>query len=184
MERNNCNMKNKTKITLFIIISFVILTIVELIIFAPKVKKALIDSDAKELILLAKEKDDLSTYRNYTLFFVSMDNNIISFNYNGTKRHTFLHDSFEYQLKTPPQIALENYCVTFIPENTKLIGVTSKEKATYLNVSKELLNSDNFSLCYNQLKSQALNVNSQAKFFLLVEGNLYNENKEVIKKYN
>ena len=99
MERNNCNMKNKTKITLFIIISFVILTIIELIIFAPKVKKALIDSDAKELILLAKEKDDLSTYRNYTLFFVSMDNNIISFNYNGTKRHTFLHDSFEYQLK-------------------------------------------------------------------------------------
>ncbi len=184
MKRNNSQINNKKRFVLYIIISFVILTIIELMIFIPKVKQAIIDSNAIELVNQAKLNNEQSNYRDYSLFFVSMDNNIISFKYTGSKRSDFIHDSFEYQLISPPLSALKKYCVSFIPENTKLIGVTSKEKATYVNVSKEILNSDNFSLCYQQLKAQALSINSEAKFFLLIENSLYNQNKELIKRYN
>jgi hypothetical protein len=184
MKRNLFNASNKIKITLYIIISFIILTCVELVFFMPKVKNAIKDSDAIELINQAKTKKQQSDFNIYTLFFVSMNNNIISYNYKGNKRVDFLHDSFEYQLKSPPMTALEKYCVTFIPENTKLIGVTSSEKATYLNVSKELLNSLNFSLCYEQLEAQALSINRDGKFFLLIDGNLYNKDKVLIKEFS
>ncbi|MDC7236879.1 MAG: hypothetical protein PQJ45_03795 [Sphaerochaetaceae bacterium] len=184
MKRNNSQINDKKKIVLYIIISFVILTIIELLIFLPKVRQAIVDSNAIELVNQAMLNSEQSNYRDYTLFFVSMDNNIISFKYTGSNRSDFVHDSFEYQLLSPPLIALKKYCVSFIPNETQLIGVTSKEKATYVNVSKEILNSDNFSLCYQQLKAQALSINSEAKFFLLIEGNLYNQDKELIKKYN
>ncbi len=184
MKRNISYPKNKTKIILYIVLLFIILTGIELIIFLPKVKKAIIDSSAIELINDAKINKENSDLREYNLFFVSMNNSIIEFNYLGSKRSNYLHDSFEYQLKSTPEIALKKFCVTFIPEGTKLIGVTSKDKATYLNVSKELLNSYNFELCYNQLKAQALSINQEAKFFLLIEGDLYNEKKEMVKKFS
>ncbi len=184
MKRNISYPKNKTKIILYIVLLFIILTGIELIIFLPKVKKAIIDSNAIELINEAKINKENSNLRDYNLFFVSMDNNIIGFNYSGRSRTNYLHDSFEYQLKSTPEIALKKFCVTFIPEGTKLIGVTAKDKATYLNVSKELLSCNNFELCYNQLKAQALSINKEAKFFLLIEGNLYNEKKELIKKFS
>lgn len=180
MKRNKFNKKNNITITIYILAIFVILTIFELIFFLPKVKQAIRDSAAIELINEAKEKKEDLSFRDYTLFFISMDNNVISFSYRGTKRYNFLHDSFEYQLMSPPLNALKNYCVSFIPQDTKLIGVTSKGKATYLNLSKEILNSDNFPLAYKQLEAQALFINSDAKFFLLVEGKLYNENKELV----
>jgi hypothetical protein len=184
MKRFTFGNNNKFKNILIIIFCFIILTIIELLIFYPKVKKAVIDSNAIELINTAKQNKEDSQYRDYNLFFVSMNNNIISFKYSGKKRYNLLHDSFEYQLKTPPISALKKYCVTLIPEGTKLIGVTSEDKATYLNVSKEILNSPNFKLCYQQLKAQSLSINKEAKFFLLIEGDLYNEDKQLIKKYS
>lgn len=184
MKRFTFNNNNKLLNIFIILFIFLILTVIELFFFYPKVKKALDKSNAFELIKEAKQKKEESQYREYNLFFVSMDNKIISFNYKGTKRYDLIHDSFEYQLKDPPINALENFCVTLIPKGTNLIGVTHKSKAIYINVSKEILKSKNFSLCYNQLKAQSLSIDKEAKFYLLIEGDLYNKNKELIKKYS
>lgn len=184
MKRFPFNKNNKRKNTFIILLIFLILTLLEFIFFYPKIKIAIKESNAIELINKAKQNKKDSNMRDYTLFFISMDNSIISFDYRGTKRYSLIHDSFEYQLKSPQFSALDRYCVTFIPENTKLIGATLKNKALYINVSKEILESKNFTLCYRQLKAQAFAINKEAKFYLLVEGNLYDENKNIITKYS
>ncbi|MGD1821408.1 MAG: hypothetical protein ACPKM0_01450 [Pleomorphochaeta sp.] len=184
MRRFTFNNNNKGNNLFYILIIFIILTIIEIIIFYPKVKNAIEESNALELRAQAKQNKDEANFRDYTLFFVSMDNKIISFDYTATKRYDKLHDSFEYQLMTPPINALEKYCVTLIPEKTQLIGVTLEDKALYLNVTKDILNSDNFALCYEQLRAQSLSINKEAKFFLLIEGDLYDKNKNLIKKYS
>ncbi len=184
MKRFPFDNKNKNKNFIIIFSIFLILTVLEVFFFLPKVKKALKEANAFALINEAKQNKEDSLYRDYTLFFVSMDNNIIAFNYKGSKRYDYIHDIYEYQLKSPPLNALKKYCVTLIPQETKLIGVSHKSKAIYLNVSKEILESKNFLLCYNQLKAQSLSIDKEAKFFLLIEGDLYNKNKELVKKYS
>lgn len=179
------NDNNNKRIYLYIFIVFLLVTLIELLIFLPKIKSAIKESNVIELIDEHKNKQEESNSREYNLFFVSMDEEIDSFSYIGTKRYNLIHDSFEYQLKTPPLIALDDYYVSLIPENTKLIGVSRlARKAIYLDVSKEILNSKNFSLCYDQLYYQAKEIDSEAKFFLLIEGNLYNRDKELVKKYS
>ncbi len=179
------NDNNNKRIYLYIFIIFLILTLIELIFFYPKVSKSIKDSNVIELINNYKNKQEESVLRNYNLFFVSMNNEIDSFSYSGTKRYDYIHDCFEYQLKTPPINALEEYYVSLIPTDTKLIGVSILErKAIYLNVSKEILDSVNFALCYDQLYFQANEIDSEAKFFLLIEGNLYNREKQLVKKYS
>ncbi len=171
MKRFSNNNNNK-RIFLYIFIIFLLLTLIEFIIFYPKVRKSIKESNVIELVNNYKNKQEESTFRNYNLFFVSMNNEIDSFSYSGTKRYDFIHDSFEYQLKTPPINALKEYHVSLIPNNTKLIGVSRlARKAIYLNVSKEILNSENFSHSFykqiikNYKKTMILKLFSKILYF-------------------
>jgi spore germination protein GerM len=167
--------KPKHKTGLIIIIIFIILTIIELIIFIPKIKESIDKSGVKEIV--STKNDEISSKKNetLTLYYINIEGNPVEYTSTIEREYDLLHDTFEVLIQSPPKEVLEDFNVSYIPSGVKLLGATKSEDAIYIDVSKEILNSTNFNLAYSMLKSTALGFDSEAKFVLLVDGNVYSE---------
>ncbi|MBK5200391.1 MAG: GerMN domain-containing protein [Spirochaetaceae bacterium] len=171
---SNLISKRKKKNFFIILITFLILSSVELFIFIPRVNKAINESGMKEIIgqqnekLIAKKKEQL------TIFYIDIEGNPSSYLINSYSTYDKLHDTFE-ALKDPPSLdVLNHFYISYIPSNTKLIGATQTQNAIYINYSKEILQSKNINLCYKQIEATVKSFNNKAKLILLVNGVIYN----------
>lgn len=178
LEEKDKKERNFFKPPIIIFFCFLILTTIELLIFLPKIKKEINKSGIIEIMQNSKEEKEKLATREVQLFYIDLNGKVENFPTIIKKKYDYLHDTFEREIKSPPPNALEKFCISYIPNDTYLIGATQKEKSLYINVSKQILNSKDFNLCYKQLEATAKAINKNATFVLLIEGEIYSKNKE------
>lgn len=170
LNEKNLNKKSKLSKGLIILIAFIILTLLELFIYLPKIKLAIKKSNVTELINSSKKEEEKSQYRDVQLFYISPLGKLENFPTKIKISYDTLHDTFENELNYPPYEVLKDFFVTYIPESTKLIGASQTTDSIYINVSKDFLNSKDKEAAYRQLEATAKAINQKAAFILLIEG--------------
>lgn len=171
---SNLISKNKGKKFFIILITFIILSSIELFLFIPRVNKSINESGVKEILGQQKNETIAQKKEKLTIFYIDIDENPSSYIINSYSNYDKLHDTFEALIASPPLDALNNFYINYLPSSTKLIGTTETENAIYVNYSKEILKSQNINLCYKQIEATVKSLNSKAKLVLLINGELYN----------
>ena len=167
----------KFKKGLIIFIIFIILTIIELALFIPKIKESINKSGVKEIVREKEEGIATNSKESIALYYINKDGNSIEYSTIIEKQYDTLHDTFEALLQNPSKRVLEDFNISYIPPNVELLGASQENYAIYIDLSKEILESTNFNLAYKMLKSTALSFDSKAKFVLLIDGVVYDNSK-------
>lgn len=169
--------KTKFKKSFIILIIFIILTIIELTLFIPRIKKSINKSGIREIVKEQEEKYSSNSKETITLYYINVDGKPIEYSQTMQKQYDMLHDTFEALLKTPSKSVLENFNISYIPTNVELLGATQGTNAIYVDLSNQILDSTNFDLAYKMLERTALSFNTKAKFVLLIDGVVYDNSK-------
>jgi spore germination protein GerM len=169
---SNLEKKDNDKLSkgLIILIIFIILTVIELIIFIPRVKESIDESGVKEIIEKQTNDKIANNQETLTLYYINDDGDSVEYNFETTRTYDRLHDTFENLIADPPYEVLEDFNVSYIPVGTSLIGATQTESALYVNLTENLLSSKNIELAYQMLQSTAKAIAPKANFVLLIEG--------------
>lgn len=170
--------KPKAKKGFIIFIIFIILTTIELYLFIPKINESINKSGVKKIVTTNKDKIATTNSEDITLYYIDRNKKSVKYSTTIIKQYDKLHDTFEVLLQTPTKKVLEDFNISYIPSNVKLIGASQEDDAIYIDVSKEILESKNIKLAYKMLEDTALSFDSKAKFILLIAGTVYsNPNK-------
>lgn len=91
------------------------------------------------------------------------------------------HERVERLLEGPPVQALRDGAVTFIPSDTKLIGLSVSSQIIFIDLSKEFLGAhdwdDDFSLRREQVRRTLMQESGIRDVVILVEGKLSDHNQ-------
>jgi spore germination protein GerM len=169
--------KPKFKRGFIILIIFIILTIIELTLFIPRIKDSINKSGVREIVSEKKQDNSSNNKETITLYYINRDENSIKYSTTIEKQYDKLHDTFETLLKTPSKSVLDDFNISYIPFNVELLGATQENDAIYVDLSSQILDSKNFDLAYKMLESTAHSFNTKAKFVLLIDGAVYKNSK-------
>ncbi len=159
----------------------IIISIITLLLFLPKMRNALQESQMPQLIRLHKEKSSVSDSLQKVKIsypFIDLTTGALKSNYYivDVEKTNLRHNQIEALLKGPTLEAVSDGSIAVINSNTKLIGLTLSNKIVYVNFSKEFLDYNRWDEDYSfrkQLVKQTLLSDSSIKdVVIMVEGEI------------
>ncbi|MCH3917840.1 MAG: GerMN domain-containing protein [Spirochaetia bacterium] len=176
-DRHKTEWKRKKQLSkkLLFLLLFLCITALELLVFIPKVKETMAKADIPSLIAKESKKQENNTSLTSTVYFYHLNGTLRAYHPSLDKNNDLYHGTFEVLLKGPDKTVLEDLSLTYIPEKTRLLGITVAKGITYLNLSADLLDSNDLTKAINQLKATANGLKAGNTFVLLIDGKAYRQ---------
>ncbi|MCR5760862.1 MAG: GerMN domain-containing protein [Sphaerochaetaceae bacterium] len=163
----------KTVLFALVFILWLIFSAVYIFISLPKMRSALAETDAINIIKNAKSYRISAESSPYTLYFVNPSNGAVmpfeaNVLYSGSDR---FHDAIEGLLKGPTDSALSEGYLSYIAPGTKLLGLTVSSGYAFVDLSTEFASSSNMEMARKQILMTLSNLDESIKeLVVLVNG--------------
>ncbi|MCR4676985.1 MAG: GerMN domain-containing protein [Sphaerochaetaceae bacterium] len=163
----------KTVLFIMVFVLWAIFSAVYIFISLPKIRSALQETNAVEIIKNARTYKISAESSPYELYFVNPANGYVqpftaNVIYSGSDEY---HDALEGLLLGPTDQALSRGYLSYIAKGTRLIGVTVSGKYAFINFSSEFADSSNMEMAKTQILLTLQKLNSNIRnLVILVNG--------------
>ena len=151
---------------------FVIWTAGLLFLFYPRIKDAVKESGVIPLIEALHEEEQESPQRGIMAVYISQEGPLPFVMVTDKRGSDALHDTVEALIHDYPEKALKAGCISLVNSRTELIGLTLKKGICYVNLSDDVLKSDEWNgyTAFDQIKDTLMLNESVNKVVIMVEG--------------
>lgn len=174
---SNDSLRKKPYAWFKFLVFFLIITGIEILIFYPHVHKTIKESGVLSLIQNHKAMNAEKEKTTYQVYFFTINDTLERYKTTPIDGVDLNHGTFMALLAGPTQEAIEHLAFSYIPLATRLNGITIADRITYLDVSKEILTSPDFSKAFQQLQATAESLQQGNAFTLMVDGVPYKTKK-------
>ncbi len=153
-------------------IAFVIWTAGLLFLFYPKIVNAVEKSGVLPMIAAMHEEEASSPHRGVKAVYLSQEGPKSFVLVTEKRGSDALHDTVEALIHDYPEEALRQGCISLVNRKTELIGLTLKKGICYVDLSDDVLKSDEYNgyTAFDQIKDTLILNESVNKVVILVEG--------------
>ena len=145
-----------------------------LFFFYPKMKDAVEKSGVIPMIAALREKEQSSPQRGVNAVYISQEGPKTFVLTTDKRGSDALHDTVEALISDYPEQALSEGCISLVDRKTELIGLTLKKGICYVNLSDDVLKSQEWNgyTAFDQRKDTLMLNESVKKVVILVNGKL------------
>lgn len=161
---------------LYLVILWIIWTVILSVIFIPRVRAAVRESGVVELIEASGEKESVLKTRDVSVAYLT-DRGFEIFELTTRRRGSdSMHDAIEALIHDYPEEAVLAGGLSLLNEKAELIGLTESEGIVYVNFSKAFLTSESWNgyTASDQVRATLMNFKGVEKVVILVEGEVQN----------